>query len=91
MFARLKQQDAEGRYLMAVEGNEPVEELREIAEQIMHVCPAAHAAVGCPFDQLSKLTDESMHTALAHMNREDLLELFEMERECRAKVLQKVR
>jgi epoxyqueuosine reductase QueG len=87
---RLRQRDADGRFLTAVTGEESVEELREIAEQMTYFCPAAHAAVGCPFDRLSKLTDQSLHSALAHMSREDLLELFEMERECRSRVLEKV-
>lgn len=86
---RLMQKDAEGHYLTAAKGDEPLEELREIAEQIIYFCPAAHAAVGCPFDRLSKLTDQSMHAALTHLSREDLLDLFAMERECRTRVLEK--
>ena len=89
--ARLQAKDAAGRHLPAVSGDESVEELREIAEHIMYFCPAAHAAVGCPFDRLAKLTDKSMHAALEHMSREALLALFEMERECRAQALAKAR
>jgi hypothetical protein len=82
------EKDAAGNCPSAMTGAETDGELRDLAFDLALHCPMRNIATDCPFQLLSKLTPASLQNTLAQMRRQSLLELFELERECRRLALE---
>lgn len=67
-----------------ITGHETDEKLRALAMQFVAKCPAGQHHAHCPFRALSGISYSALTNLLASMHRQALLELFEIERECRA-------
>jgi hypothetical protein len=67
-----------------ITGLETDTKLRMLVMQFVAKCPAGEHHAHCPFRTLSGLSYGSLDTLLKDMSREALLELFELERECRS-------
>ncbi len=80
---RLGTLGADGKFVSPLEGGETDAELREMTIQFTEKCPAGEHHSHCPFRVLSGVSYAALTNLVASMNHESLIELFEMERECR--------
>jgi hypothetical protein len=84
LVTRARQTNAAGEYVSFIDGNETVEQLRELVMHLTLHCPLGLHQSGCPFSILSGISYESLKQAIGKMSREDCIDLFEMERAVRA-------
>lgn len=80
---RISTRGPDGKWLSLVAGDESEQDLRDIIRRLTNRCPADQRHPRCPFRALSGLSYDSFISVVAPMNRQALLELFEMECECR--------
>lgn len=69
---------------MLVSGQETTENLKDLIIELTQQCPWGNNHFQCPFRILSGLTHGSIIRTVQALSRESCLELFKMERECRA-------
>lgn len=81
--ARFLTKGPDGRLLPAVTGEETDEELRELVFRLAEQCPIGKKHPHCPFCMLGGLSLNSLRTFATSLNRRALLNLFELERNCR--------
>ena len=67
-----------------INGGETTEELKDLIIHLSHKCPDGKVHFQCPFHILSGLTQASIIRTVQSLSRESCLQLFEMERACRA-------
>lgn len=75
--------DSMGNPVMLVNGDETLEDLRDLIIQLTDKCPLGKSHFSCPFRMLSGLTPGSINRTVQSMSRESCLQLFVMELECR--------
>jgi hypothetical protein len=81
--ARLLAKGQDGRPLPAVSGEETDEQLRQLVFDMSGKCPVGKNHPHCPFNMLGGLSRTSLRTFVTAMNRQALLNLFDLERNCR--------
>lgn len=69
--------------LSIITGAETDEELRELAFLMLEACPVGKHHCQCPFRILNGLSWVSARSILKDMKRDQLIEFFELERQCR--------
>lgn len=69
--------------LSIITGAETDEELRELAFKMLEACPIGKQHCQCPFRILSGLSWVAARSILKDLSREQLIEFFELERQCR--------
>jgi hypothetical protein len=83
IIVRLGMRDANGKLLPVITGGESDEELRDLAVQFTGRCPLLQQHFHCPFRLLSGISHTALATLLSRMKHQALLDLFDMECECR--------
>ena len=69
---------------LLITGQEPLEELRRLIIQYAQHCPAGETCPACPLHILGTLSHASLSTLVNSLPQPACLDLFEMERSCRA-------
>jgi len=80
---RLAGRGLQGEPLSLISGKETLEELRELIIEFSEDCPSGHNHPHCPFCVMSGLSYDSLANLVNHMSRENCLNLFEQELQCR--------
>lgn len=73
--------------LPLITGQESLEELRRMVIQFSHACPAKQIHLECPFHIMGTLSHDSLASFVNSLTRQACVNLFQMELECRAKVV----
>jgi hypothetical protein len=73
----------DGQLLSAITGEETDDELRELIFCLAERCPVGKKHPHCPFCMLGGLSLNSLRTYATSLNRRALLDLFDLERNCR--------
>ena len=81
---RATETDLQGNPLLLVNGDESVEDMKNLIIQLSEKCPLDKNHVHCPFRILSGLTTVSIVRTVQGLSRHSCLRLFEMERKCRS-------
>lgn len=69
--------------LSVITGAESDEELRDMAVKMLEACPLGKHHCQCPFRILSGLSWVAARSILNDMKREQIIDFFELERQCR--------